>query len=140
MNMKSKLLLAFLICSVFSNGQTKGDNLIVVGSQTFSNVCSKLLDAGYSIEKKDNDLQTVRTESRHFDKYWNADYIIDIRVKDSVALITAKTVGGLTGGQQAEYFTNKKGEFVEKSLFGYAFTLMNNFAKTLGGQITYKKQ
>jgi hypothetical protein len=47
-------------------------NTIVVKGVTFKEVCNALLDANYSIDKKDSELQAVRTEPKIFPKYWNA--------------------------------------------------------------------
>ena len=71
----------------------------MVKGVSFKDVCNRLLDSGYSIQTKDNDLERVRTEPEQYPKYWNAIYVVNVRVKDSVAYIsgtlTAPPQGGL---------------------------------------------
>ena len=87
----------------------------------FLEVCNALLDSGYLISKKDNDLQTASTESKQFPRYWNATYIVKVRVKDSVAYIsaaiTAPPGGGLYFNEPASYDCKLKRKPFPKSLF-----------------------
>jgi len=107
---------------------------------SFNQVANALLDAGYLIDKKDNDLQTLKTEAKQFPKYWDAKYVINIRVKDSVAYITGRIHAATIFTDDPSYYqTNNKGALFEKGLFGYPFSLMIDFAKSLGGTIEYKK-
>ncbi len=79
-------LFLFVYLPVFS--QQKGDKTIIVKGVSFMEVCTNLLDKGYSIDKKDTELQTVKTEETQYPKFWNAKYRINVRVKDSVAYIS----------------------------------------------------
>lgn len=107
-------------------------------------VCNALLDSGYLIETKDMELQTAKTQIRHYPRYWNATYSIFIRVKDSTTYIwstfTAPPGGGLFMNERTKYRTNRKGEPLQKSIDGYIFLLVNEFAKSLNGQISYTNQ
>ena len=46
----------------------KSSNVIklIVKNVGFNQVCNALLDSGYTIDKKDNDLQTVKTELKSY--------------------------------------------------------------------------
>jgi hypothetical protein len=115
--------------------------IIIVKGVSFIQVCSQLLDSGYTIEKKDNDLLTVRTEEKQYPKYWNAKYRINIRVKDSIAYISGTFTGadgGLFKDEPVYYHTNAKGKPYPKSLIGYPFLLINDFALSFDKPIEYK--
>lgn len=108
-------------------------------------VCNLLLDKGYTIDKKDNDLQTVKTEETQYPKLWNAKYRINVRVKDTVAYISGTFTGA--GGEifkddPVEYITNRKGEPFSKHIATYPFLLIKEFAETLNKsrqEISYTK-
>ena len=74
-------------------------------------------------------------------KLWNATYKMDIRIKDSVAYIsgtvTAPPGGGLYINEPLFNHTNKKGAPFPKSLFGFAFQILNNFALSFNKEISY---
>jgi len=121
----------------------KNAKTIVIKNVSFLQVCNALLDSGYTIEKKDNDLQTAKTELREYDKYWNAYYSINIRVKDSIVYISGLLTGpGKTGGlfkdEPITNQVNKKGETLYKSLFGYAFLKLYNFAQSFKKEIEFQ--
>lgn len=152
--MKS-ILLFLLLLPVISIAQDilPNANAIVVKGVTFQEVCIRLLDSGYAIEKKDEQLQTIRTEPKRYPKHWNAGYVMNIRIKDSSAFISGTftapfeqplTAAGakqdpLWNGDPVYNFT-KKGKTYPKSLMGYPFTLMNQFAKSFGKPVEYLKQ
>lgn len=139
-----RIILLFLFLSGYSFGQIPKDaNTILVKGVSFSEVCNALLDSGYVIDKKDNDLQTARTESKQYPKYWNARYVLNIRVKDSIAYIS----GTFTGADGALFkddpisnHSNRKGETLPKSIYGYPFLLMKNFALSFNKPVEYRKQ
>jgi hypothetical protein len=142
--------LFFLLLPVICTAQIPGNaKVIVVKNVTFPEACSQLLDKGYSIEKKDDQLQTVRTEAKVYPKYWNAAYKIDIRMKDSAAYITATYTSPYENtsdndrrfwkNESVYYHTNKNGKPFPKSLPGYAFGLVNEFALSFGKSVEYSK-
>lgn len=143
--MKKLLTIFILISYVRCYSQTilRDANTILVKNVSFIEVCNALLDSGYSIEKKDADLQTVRTEVKNYPKYWNATYIINIRVKDSTAYISgifsAPPTGGLFKDEPITNVTNKKGIAYPKSLAGSAFNWLNQFALGFKKEINYLK-
>lgn len=117
-------------------------NTIIVKNISFMQICNALLDAGYTIEKKDNELQTARTEPKAYPKYWNGKYRINVRVVDSVAFLSGTfTLGGgeLFKDDPIYHHTNKKGKPYPKSGIGYPFILLNDFAKSLKREIEYAK-
>lgn len=86
-----KLIIVILLLPLLAISQNKGDNTIVVKGVGFMQVCSALIDAGYIIDKKDNDLQTVKTELKSGqDKNKWMKLLLNIRVKDSAAIITGQ--------------------------------------------------
>lgn len=139
-----KLLLVVLLPS-FAFGQNilPAANTIIVKNVSFLQVCNALLDSGYTIESKDNDLMTATTGQRQYPKYWNAVYTVKIRIKDSCAyitgLFTAPPKGGLFLNEPVVNRTNKNGETKPKSIDGYIFMLLDRFARSLSAQITYAK-
>lgn len=144
--MKTILLILLCLCPWFIFAQTipKDANIIVVKNVSFLEVCNTLLDSGYTIRKKDNELQTASTEDKEYPKLWNATYVINIRVKDSVlyisGTITAPPGGGLFKNEPISNQTNKKGITQQKSLFGYAFLVLNNFALGFKKDVSYLKK
>lgn len=150
------ILLSLLLMPIISIGQTQAipskANQIIVKGVTFAELCSKLLDAGYLIEKKDTDLQTVKTEPKIYPKGWNAAYKIYARVKDTSiyisATLTAPWSQALTGSVKdplwrddpSYHHTNKKGVTHTKSLVGMPFMWANEFALSFGKPVEYKIQ
>lgn len=140
-----KIILLFLFAPLIATSQRKGDNTIVVKGVGFLQVCNALLDAGYTIEKKDNELQTAKTELRLYPKLWNAYYSIQIRIKDSAALITGsitgpQKTGGIFKDDPIEYLTNKKGKTLDKSISGLGFSILKDFALSFKKPVEYSKQ
>lgn len=140
-----KLLICLLIAPLFSfsQGVLPNANTIIVGHVNFMRVCNALLDSGYVIEKKDNDLMTVTTGNKQYPNRWNAVYSIYIRVKDSTAYIsgtfTAPPGGGLFKNEPIKNYCNKKGETKAGSIGGYPFIIIDKFAHSLGSDINYAK-
>lgn len=127
-----------MICTLAGHSQIPNHaKTIIVTGVSFLQVCNALLDSGYTIDKKDNELQTVTTEARDYPKLWNAKYTINIRVKDSTAYITGKSINPVMP-DDLEYLTNKKGQPFSKSLYTYPFLLINDFAKAFNKEIQYK--
>lgn len=139
--------LLLLLLPVISTAQVpRNAKTIIVKNVSFAEVCSQLLDKGYIIEKKDDHLQTVRTEQRRYTIGWNAAYKMDIRVKDSVAYITgtfssphdrSNNENPLYNNDPIYNHTSKSGKPHSKSLPGYAFAMMNEFALSFHKPIEY---
>lgn len=95
------------------------------------------------IESKDTELLTARTAQRKYPKYWNGVYLVNIRVKDSCVyisgLFTSPPSGGLFVNEPIINRTDSKGQTKPKSIDGYVFLIMDQFARSLRGQITYAR-
>lgn len=144
MKKSTALIGLFLIFTfnTFSQIPPKAKTIVVKGV-SFNEVCNKLLDSGYSIDKKDTELQTVRTEERQYPKYWNAKYRINVRVKDSIAIFSGTFTGadgGLFKDEPVYYHTNNKGKQYPKSLIGYPFLIINDLVKSFNKPIEYKTE
>lgn len=142
--MKYLLILLLFPSISFSQPVLKDASVIKVKGVGFLEVCNALLDSGYTIASKDNDLQTAKTDIVDFPKLWNACYIIHIRVKDSVAYISGTfTAPGRTGGlfkdEPITNVVNRKGETLRKSVSGYPFTILQSFALSFGKPVEYLK-
>lgn len=113
-------------------------NAIQVSGVTFVEACNKLLDMGYTLEKKDGELQTAKTEQKEFINSWSAEHRILIRVKDTTLYITGTVTaprgGGLINDEKIFYAKAKK------SLTSVAFMYLNEFALSFGKPIQYLKQ
>lgn len=138
------LLLFFIPLLCGAQNAMPGANVILIKGVNFLSVCNALLDSGYVIAQKDNDLMTARTEDRKYPRGWNAVYHIEIRIKDSVAYVSGKFTappgGGLFKDEPISNVTNKRGEPKRNSLAGIPFELMNTFAQGLGRSISYAKE
>jgi len=142
---KGSLLIFFFPLYCYVQNAPSDANIIVIKNVGFNpQVCNTLLDSGYSIDKKDNDLHTVRTDTKQYEKYWNATYRVNIRIKDSVAYIsatfTARPGGGLFKDEQVSNHTNRKGITLQKSMDGYIFLLLNDFALGFKQEVSYLKK
>ena len=125
-----------MLIPVMGLAQQKNDNTIIVKGVSFSQVCNSLLDSGYVIESKDNDMQTVKTKERIYPKYWNATYSIYVRVKDSAAImsVTFSAPGLLFHDDPARFSPH------DKAIFCYPLLVANELAKSFNGQISYAKR
>lgn len=130
-----KFLTAILLSVLLNSkcfSQTKGDNTIAVKGVGFMQVCNALLDSGYLVKKKDNDLQTAETDFK--DGTGRASlfkYKILVRVKDSTAIITGHHYHALFNS--LEYTRNTKDSKLP-------FEAMNRFALSFGKPVEYSKK
>lgn len=146
------LLMIFNLLTFCASSQTitQNANLIKVKGVSYIQVCNLLLDSGYVIEKKDNELQTIKTEIKEYKKSFNGAYYLQIRIKDSVAYIrgyftapwwdpftrAANKADPLWKNELAIYTTNKKGK-LRDTLYSYPFLKMIELAMGLGKDIDY---
>ncbi len=117
-------LVCFIPFNIKAQNILPDANTIVVKGVTFMQVCNALLDSGWTIEKKDNDLLTVKTESKAFPRYWNGVFCITVRIKDSAAYIGGLFTlagGELIRNEQVSNQTNRKGKTFPKSAYSYPF-------------------
>lgn len=139
--MKRLLLAALVLASVSGIAQNKNDNVIIVKGVTFKMVINNLLDAGYQIQKMDTAYSTVRTEYKKLCSTCEPEYLLDIRVKDSTAIITGKWKNTamaaifLNGADPVMDIRNEKSGVPKQS-----FAAANKFALSLSSNIVYAKQ
>lgn len=125
-------LLILLIISTICQGQAKGDNTITVKGVGFMQVCNALLDSGYNVKKKDNDLQTVESDFKNgTGKAALFKYKLLVRVKDSTAIITGHHYHTLFNA--LEYTRNTKDSRLP-------FEDMKKFALSFGKPVEYSKK
>lgn len=142
--MKKILFMAFVLLPLFSKAALNDTipkylpnaNVVVVKNVSFMQVCNRLLDSGYEIKNKDNDLQTVETEYRDYPKYWNAKYQIQVRIKDSNAYVSATCISPL-GEMSASNWVDKKGFTHPKGNVSYIFLLLVSWANSFNSKIEY---
>lgn len=116
----------------------KNTNVISVKGVGYDQILERLLDSGYVIERRYNDLQTVKTEPKQYPRYWDGKYVINIRVKDSVAFITGTfSAGNLFKDEPVSYVWKN---LSRKSMVGVPFYIIDNFAKSFNKPVEYLKQ
>lgn len=95
-------------------------------------VCNALLDAGYTVEKKDNELQTAKTGFKDgTGKAKLCKLRLLVRVKDSTATIT---------GHYYNVLLNNLEYIVYNKESGPCFDEMNSFALSFGKEVSYSKK
>lgn len=144
-----KLLILLLFAPIISLSQDipKNVNTIIAKGVTFARVVNNLLDSGYTADKLDKDFQTIKTEWRTLCSECAPEICINVRVKDSTATITGQwrsSAGILLFAKRSQAenehalvfpVQNERSKVPRK-----AFEVMNNYALSLQGQITYLKQ
>lgn len=139
------ILFCLFLIAVSAQGQNIpcGASTIIVHNVSFKSVCNSLLDSGYSIDRKDNDLQTVSTQPRACPKRFSATYVIHARIKDSAVHFTvtfnAPKDGSIVRNEPSIYKCKKNGKPID-NIFTYPFTLLDSFAGTFGDKREYKTQ
>lgn len=126
------LLIGF---SVSLHAQQKGDNTIQVKEVSFDVACDNLLNQGFLIDKKDMDLQTVKTEfkSGSGKNKW-MKFLLTVRVKDSTAIIKGEWANSLDNERSVFSIQNTNGN--PKACFNE----MKEFALSFGKKVYYSRQ
>lgn len=137
-----KFIIGFvLLLSTAVNAQDKNVNVIIAKNVSFKNVVTSLLDAGFQIDKLDSTYSTVKTDFKKICLKCDADYLLNVRVKDNTAYITGKWKNTLvasvvfSGSDPVFDIKNERGGIPKQS-----FEAMNNFAKSLSKDVSYLKQ
>lgn len=139
-------ILVFTLISINSYSQQKGDNTIVVKNVGFVEMCNALLDAGYVIEKKDVDLQTVKTEFKEgAGKNKWMKLLLIARIKDSTAIITGHWYNSMFPGNKVlgkEFNIENSTDKIEYTIGNpkNCFKEMNVFALSFGKEVSYSKK
>lgn len=116
----------------------KNTNTIAVKGVSFVEVCTALVDSGYFVIEKDNELQIAKTEPKKYPKYWDGTYIMKVRVKDSIAFFTSTfTVATMFRNEEVSYVWKN---LSRKSMVGVPFYIMDRFAKGFNRPVEYLKQ
>lgn len=151
---KYTLLLSFFLINSWCFSQNKGDNVVIVKGVSFIQACTSLLDSGYLFKSKDSELQIVVSEPREYPKGWNAGYVIIARIKEGDLYLkvtftapfqdiftrAANKTDPLWKDMPGYYRTNKKREFLAKSMDGQAFKILMDWARCFGKPIEYLKE
>lgn len=152
----SLLAISSLNISICAQEPPPKAKTIIVKGINYSQILEILLDKKIEIEKRDAELQTVRTGPIVYPRYYNGAYKMDIRVKDSTAYFSGLWVAPyetqfaslLVGSHindpkwdNSQFIYNRcdrKGRPLKKSIDGYPFWLMVDFVKSLGKEVEYK--
>lgn len=136
--MKILVLLAFISLSYTGTTQIPAKaKTIIVKNVSFTDACTMLLDKGYLIERRDNELQTATTTERPYPSGWNAEYIVSIRIKDSALYITGTFTS--PAAVREPLFKNEPLYYrkAKNSLIGHGFNLLNEFALAFNNDVEY---
>lgn len=113
--------------------------IIYVKNASFKNACQALLNAGFVIDKKDNDLEFVETAHPAINESSTAwKPIITLRIKDSVTIIKTKFFLSTIKDYMDGVYNGKKGK-PQKNAIVYAFMMAYKVAKEIGGEISYSE-
>lgn len=146
----AKFIILFVITAIMltisyvCSGQDaipKKANTIIVKGVAFIEAANKLLDLGYIIETKDNDLQTIKTVPKAVKKYSTAQMYFHIRVKDSSAIIRA-TAGLYKYGTFTQVNLVYEGQVSYGGMKGSAMRItwdeLNAFALSFNKPVEYR--
>ena len=142
------ITLVFIPLNVICQEIPKFANTIIVEGTCFDSLKNSLLDNGYFIDQQNKDDGTVITKAKGIDKYDMHTLIMYIRIKDSVAKITGKwNLNVNYNAQKGGLYSNDKTDFMPLEYWKdkhsnphVIFVVMDNFAKSLHGKISYVKQ
>lgn len=140
------IVVFILLVPILAYSQGKGDNTVIVKGVGFLQVCNALLDAGFIIDKKDDGLQTAKTEfktGKGKNKWMKL--LLTVRVKDSSVIITGQWyntmgIGSKILGQEQ---TIENSTYKIENTSGNpkaCFKEMKNFALSLNKPVEYSKQ
>ena len=114
-----------------------GANIIYIQNSDFKKVCNALLDAGFTIDKKDNDLLTADTKRPETD-FWTP--VLFVRIKDSVTSIRPKIYNYMLKDYMEGVYTEKKNGYPRNNAIVHAFLQAYKVAVLIGGKIECKKE
>lgn len=148
-----KILTAFLLIlattthaqelkpKTFKNANRIAVRTALPADSNYRMVLNSIIDNGYSIDNKDAELKTVRTQPKSM-KY-GTTYFYNIVARDSLIYISG--VFNMNTNINAGMFTatSSDTQIADKGIPGSEFrktyAAMENFAKLLGGEILYQK-
>jgi len=134
----------FFLVLVFSTqaiAQTRGDNIIIAKNVSFKTACEVLMNEGFVIDKKDNDLLTVKTEPKMTKGVWLTTIIVYVRIVDSSARIntTFTLENTILKDEPLGYPATKKGRFQSSTATGQAWTVVHGLASKMSSDLIYER-
>lgn len=136
-----KIFLAISLMPIFCIAQDapKGTNKIIVKGVSYNDAAQALIAKGFALDKTDKDLQLITTVPVVFKKMASS-VKLQVFIKDSSAYIT----GFFKLQVQLMKIINDFEPIVNRGMKGSetrdTFRIMDDFAKSLKGEITYAKQ
>lgn len=132
-----KMIVCLFLLPMFSFSQEipKFTNTIFVKGVGWQQVKDALLHQGYSIAEQNERDGTIITSPRECDKNDVREIVYNINISDSVAKITGKYINnyGSRAVGDVEYWKSTV------SAMHFIFLFMDDFAKSLPGQLSYAK-
>ena len=141
--MRTQLFAIFFVFVYFQSfAQKRGDNIIIIKNVSYETACKTLLSEGFVIDKRDAELQTVKTEPKMTKGNWLTTIIVYVRVVDSTVRIntTFTLEGTILKDEELGYPANKKGKFYPSSATGQAWVAVEALARKMGSEIEYLKE
>ena len=150
-----KRILIVLAClPLFSTAQLKEDfwqpdtsrhipenaKVIYINNSDFKSACNAILDQGFTIDKKDNELQFAETIHPGLNEAlpeWKP--IITLRIKDGRTILRAKIFSSVYKDYIEAFNRSNKNGKPQKNAYVYAFMMCYKIAKSLGNEITFSK-
>ena len=133
-------LLFLLLLPFFSIAQQKGANVIKVSNVSFDQCVSALIADGFIIDRIDKEYKVITTKPLEVKKAGTV-IILQVNQKDSALMIRgqlSETIGLVIGGQNIK---SESSRIVNKGMRGsvnkLCFDRMNDFARSLGGEVSY---
>jgi hypothetical protein len=108
-----------------------GANVVYVKNTDFNKVCNALLDAGFTIDKKDNDLKTADTKEPKND-FWIP--VLSVRIKDSLTIIRPKIYDYIFNMLRDGVYTQNNNGNPKSNAYVHAFLQAYKVAKLMGVQ------
>jgi hypothetical protein len=135
------LLIVLILFSKQSFAQKRGDNVIIVKNVSYETACKTLLNEGFIIDKRDAELQTVKTEPKSTKGFWLFVIVVNIRIVDSSARITTTfTMGDFLINEPLGYPATKGGKYQGKSASAQGWEVVDGLARKMGSEIEYIKE
>lgn len=148
--MKKILLVILALIPLLTRAQTdtaalRGAKKIIVktnlpAKDNFDWISRYLLDQGFDIDSRDNELLTIRTQEKNY-KRTNITYYLNIRAKDNEIVVSGKYKSGQESHANGTITTDVYRDIENKGI-GWAarkltFKAINDFCKKMNKPLTY---
>lgn len=145
--MKTLLLIAFLfpLAVIAQNVPVKGTKRIIITTQdsasmNYKRTLLQLLESGLSIDAKDSDLFTIRTQVSALRKT-SGSYFLNIYCRNNQIIVSGKVKLGFDidfgGVKTVDDFTDIVNKGMKGSIQKIAFDTMNELSLKIGSEISY---